>query len=85
MFGEKLTAKNFSVDHAAPISRGGSHKLDNLIVCSRSGNLAKGVMTLKEFSKLRDAMANNTPKQQWQTAESSLAPPGILKTHAVRS
>jgi hypothetical protein len=37
---------------------GGSHKLDNLIVCSRSGNLAKGIMTQQEFKKLLDAMVN---------------------------
>ena len=50
VFGEKLTANNFSVDHATPISRGGSHKLDNLIVCSSGGNLAKGIMTQEEFN-----------------------------------
>jgi hypothetical protein len=61
-FGEKRTAKNFSVDHATPVSRGGSHKLDNLIVCSRSDNLAKGIMTPEELNKLLDAMAHKSPE-----------------------
>jgi hypothetical protein len=63
------------VDHATPLSRGGSHKLDNLIVCSRSGNLAKGIMTQEEFNKLLDAMTNISP-------EASLDLIGRLKTGA---
>jgi CRISPR/Cas system Type II protein with McrA/HNH and RuvC-like nuclease domain len=50
---EKLTVRNFSVDHVMPVSRGGSpDSFDNLVVCSRSGNFAKGEMTGEEFAKL---------------------------------
>jgi hypothetical protein len=50
---EKLTVRNFSIDHAMPVHRGGSvSSFDNLIVCSRSANLAKGEMTDGEFRSL---------------------------------
>jgi 5-methylcytosine-specific restriction endonuclease McrA len=56
---EKLTVRNFSVDHVVPIARGGSvFSFDNLIVCSRSANLAKGEMTGKEFQELIGMMTD---------------------------
>jgi 5-methylcytosine-specific restriction endonuclease McrA len=51
-FGVLLTVKNFSLDHRTPLSRGGEEELFNLIVCSRSANLAKGVLTEQEFRKM---------------------------------
>jgi 5-methylcytosine-specific restriction endonuclease McrA len=78
VFGEKLTAKNFSLDHATPISRGGSHQLDNLIVCSRSGNLAKGIMTREEFNELLDAMLNMSPEA---SSDSDRTPEGRRRRH----
>jgi hypothetical protein len=56
---EKLTVRNFSVDHVVPISRGGSvSSFGNLIVCSRSANLAKGEMTGAEFQELIGMMTD---------------------------
>ncbi len=50
---EKLTVRNFSIDHAVPVSRGGSlSSFDNLVVCSRSGNFAKGELTGEEFARM---------------------------------
>ena len=47
-----FTIKDFSLDHMTPISRGGDSSLDNLVVCSRSANLAKGNMNYGEFESL---------------------------------
>ena len=45
-------AENFSVDHANPVSRAGSFRFDNLMVCCRSCNLAKGPLNEYEFHNL---------------------------------
>jgi hypothetical protein len=50
---EKLSVKNFSLDHKIPVSRGGRiADLGNLLICSKSANLAKGEMTSEEFGNL---------------------------------
>ena len=48
-----LTAKNFSLDHAMPVSRGGDVAAwSNLVICSSTANLAKGELTRDEFTDL---------------------------------
>ena len=48
-----LTAKNFSLDHAIPVSRGGNVAAwANLMICSSTANLAKGELTRDEFTDL---------------------------------
>ncbi len=50
---QPLTIENFSVDHGIPLSRGGASTIDNLIVCCRRCNEAKGNLTGGEYARLR--------------------------------
>lgn len=50
--GKKLTVKTFSLDHAWPISRDGLYTADNIVICCRTCNLAKGNLTASEFEEL---------------------------------
>jgi 5-methylcytosine-specific restriction endonuclease McrA len=50
--GGGLTQKTFSVDHALPLSRGGTNELSNLRVCCRKCNESKGAMSEPEFIEL---------------------------------
>jgi 5-methylcytosine-specific restriction endonuclease McrA len=50
--GDELTPKNVSADHLAPISRGGSHALDNIRLVTMEVNAAKGTLSLDEFVAL---------------------------------
>lgn len=59
--GEALTPQTRSIDHATPISRGGSHTVSNLIPVSFDANLAKGTRTLLEF--LADRAAEQDPEE----------------------
>lgn len=58
--GAALTPQTRGIDHATPISRGGSHQLSNLIPVSFEANTAKGTRTLLEF--LADRAANQDPE-----------------------
>jgi 5-methylcytosine-specific restriction endonuclease McrA len=49
----KLTEKNFGVDHALPVSRGGANDVINLRQCCQTCNLTKGALTEEEFKALR--------------------------------
>lgn len=55
--GEKLNAKNMGFDHLIPLNRGGHAGLDNVRMCSRLVNSAKGIMTEQEFSSLLSLMS----------------------------
>lgn len=39
----------FSIDHKIPLSRGGSNRVENLVVCCNVCNIVKGTMTDSEF------------------------------------
>src|ERR1041385_2924441 len=45
----RIDANNFSSDHMQPVSRGGTFSLDNIAVCCKSCNEAKGNMSLEEY------------------------------------
>lgn len=44
-----ISESSFQVDHAMPLSRGGTWALSNLIICCPSCNAAKGCMSAEEF------------------------------------
>lgn len=47
--GIELTPETASLDHCTPISRGGSHDIDNIQIITQRVNAAKGTMTTEEF------------------------------------
>lgn len=47
-----LTPESASLDHIIPLSRGGSHSIENLCVVDQQVNAAKGSMTTDEFVAL---------------------------------
>lgn len=55
---EALRAKNFSLDHADPLSRGGSKAMANLRMICGPCNRAKGDLTWREFQRLCDFLQN---------------------------
>ncbi len=59
--GRKLTAKNISVDHIIPKSKGGSLELDNLRLVIKEANFGKFCMTDSEFISLcKDVVKHNS-------------------------
>ena len=46
--GEVL-GEDFHLDHMTPLSRGGSHSVDNLVPCSRAVNQSKGDKSAEEY------------------------------------
>ena len=47
-----LKHTDFSIDHKQPLVRGGTNQLNNLCICTKAMNTAKGQMTEKEFKQL---------------------------------
>ena len=47
--GRELTPKTATLDHKIPVSKSGTHTLDNLWIIEHSVNRAKGVLTVDEF------------------------------------
>jgi 5-methylcytosine-specific restriction endonuclease McrA len=61
-----MNEEKFSVDHSQPLARNGAFTLENLTVCCKSCNTAKGILTCDEFTQLSqlarswpDCAANN--------------------------
>lgn len=54
--GEEMDMAEISLDHRAPVSRGGSHNRDNLVLCHKGCNLAKGDLMGHEFQSLLDLL-----------------------------
>lgn len=52
--GVGLTLKTFEVDHKIAVSRGGTNEFDNLCICSKKMNRAKGNLNADEFFQLLD-------------------------------
>ena len=44
-------SKSFSIDHIIPLSRGGTHIIENLHFCCLACNMVKSTMTHTEFKK----------------------------------
>lgn len=44
--------RTYQFDHIVPVSKGGDNSLENLGICTRDANLAKGGMMLEDFYKL---------------------------------
>ncbi len=63
--GDTLRDGTFSCDHADATSRGGSFRLDNLRICCRRCNEAKGALTDEEFCELL-AVVRGWPAQARQ-------------------
>lgn len=54
--GEVMTEEEMTIEHLIPLVRGGSNKLDNLVLCKQSENEKMGAKPL--FVKLRYREAN---------------------------
>jgi 5-methylcytosine-specific restriction endonuclease McrA len=50
--GQTLTPETASLDHKVPLSKGGTHSIDNFWIISDKANAAKGTMTASEFIEL---------------------------------
>lgn len=62
--GEMLIAETFQIDHAFPVSRGGSLALHNLVLCSKAENLRKGDLTHFEYQSVKATVADFDPVAQ---------------------
>lgn len=47
------SVRNWHVDHILPLSKGGNHKIDNLVPACRTCNLSKYTKTADEFIATR--------------------------------
>jgi 5-methylcytosine-specific restriction endonuclease McrA len=57
-------AGDFSLDHARPVARGGSHALSNLVACCRTCNVRKGALLASEYRQLLALLASWPPAAQ---------------------
>lgn len=59
---QRLTIRNFSLDHSTPRSRGGSNDITNLDITCKSCNTCKGALTWPEFQSLMALIVTWEPK-----------------------
>ncbi len=45
----QLAKEEITLDHATPLSRGGTHSIDNLVICCSNCNSLKGTKTAQEY------------------------------------
>ena len=50
----ELSSDQIQLDHVIPLSKGGSHTIDNFAISCRSCNCSKGNKTLEEFTIYKD-------------------------------
>jgi len=62
--GWKLSPKLASIDHIHPLSKGGSHTIENAQVVHRLVNTAKGTLSNDEFISLCIAVASFAAEKQ---------------------
>jgi 5-methylcytosine-specific restriction endonuclease McrA len=55
---EELTQENIALDHNIPTARGGSSKIENLILCCNKCNMAKGSLSGSEYVDLLKCISN---------------------------
>lgn len=48
--GTSLTGR-FTIDHIVPLTSGGTHEVENLMLCCTSCNVKKGRLSLEEFRR----------------------------------
>lgn len=53
-----LKDEDAGFDHDVPISRGGNFSLDNIVICHKLHNLAKGDLTGSEYKELLSLIRN---------------------------
>lgn len=69
-----MTEHGATLDHLVPVARGGSQRADNLVLCCRDCNAAKGTLTPAEWLvRLQLACASLAP-HQLHPLESETAP-----------
>jgi 5-methylcytosine-specific restriction endonuclease McrA len=61
-----ITPETLTVDHKIPMSRGGKHHDDNLVVACLKCNKEKGILTDDEFAPISDRKAADTHAQGWE-------------------
>ena len=59
---ERIHTRNFSLDHAQPVSRNGDWALANMKVCCLHCNRMKGALTAVEFMGLMDFLRSLAPE-----------------------
>jgi hypothetical protein len=63
--GRQLTPETASLDHKAPLGRGGVHAIENIWIVHEDVNRAKGTMTADEFVALcREVVSHQEGVQQ---------------------
>ncbi len=63
--GKPLTPETAEVDHILPVSRGGTHTIDNLQILHKSINRSKSTLDNEEFiSMCREALAWREKKRK---------------------
>ena len=50
--GALLTPENATPDHIVPVTKGGSHSIENIQIVTEEANRAKGELTMEEFRSL---------------------------------
>ena len=62
--GRRLKPKNAALDHITPVSRGGTHQIENAQILDKAVNRAKGTMNNDEFIELCCAVARYAKRRQ---------------------
>lgn len=65
--GRELTPASASLDHIVPLSRGGSHRIENLWVVDQQVNAAKGTLTVEELLQLCSDVIRHQQNNQAST------------------
>jgi len=60
--GRVLTPENASLDHVVPVSRGGSHDVENVQLVIKMANDMKGTLTMEEFISICTDVAKHHGK-----------------------
>jgi 5-methylcytosine-specific restriction endonuclease McrA len=62
--GVELTPETASLDHIVPMSKGGTHTIENVWIVDRRVNGAKGTMTTEEFISLCRAVVKHNKETE---------------------
>lgn len=67
--GRELKPNNSQLDHIIPLSKGGSHDIDNCAIVTSEVNKAKGVLSLDEFIEMCKSVASHAETSQTSVGE----------------